>query len=594
MSGAPTGLTLIPTTSSREKNSLKLFFMLRPVSFVIPCANIAATTAAFTASPSSERLSVTCTTRPGKGPGMACGPFGTFMNSAMLVSTRRRWRRCRRRFLRAGRNAEHQTARHRSPGAEDVKELPPVHAPPAVHGGVGSCHRRLSLPRGRETGRVPRHRLAYAVFAAKVAAAFSLISRTHRARISPPLYRRSMTRSLCPLALVAVRSNPGALAASPFAVWCGSRASGGRPVISTGRLRGVIAATGALLVLLLLNLQFLEARRSAGRRVGIVIDESAAGIAITEVAPGSPAAAAGIRAGDVVRSIAGTPLKRYGEYDEIARGFRRGQPVDYIIARDGLEVAVAVSPGMPVQWSRRLLMAVVVLGYLALALLALAQPQRDLRATLLSGFSLAVALELAVPTNVIGSPLLARLADSAFFLLTGLEIGLELHLVSLIPERHAWLAGRRWVVPAFYVGRPRDRRRARRCRRRGEPRRRLGSARLRAGAAAVQRRRHAGVGDRRLRPAHFPGAARSLAARPPAGGAGALRRAAVGGPDARVGALPDLRRRARRGGSSSSSRRCCSPSRSWCSSPSSAITCSTSSWWCGAAWSTWRSPAPWC
>ena len=219
-------------------------------------------------------------------------------------------------------------------------------------------------------------------------------------------------------------------------------------MISTGRLRGAIAATGALLVLLLLNLQFLEARRSAGRRVGIVIDESAAGIAITEVAPGSPAATAGIRVGDVVRSIAGTPLKRYGEYDEIARGFRRGQPVDYLIARDGLEVAVAVSPGMPVRWSRRLLMAVVVLGYLALALLALAQPQRDLRAALLSGFSLAVALELAVPTNVIGSPLLARLADSAFFLLTGLEIGLELHLVSLIPERHAWLAGRRWVVPA--------------------------------------------------------------------------------------------------------------------------------------------------
>ena len=223
-------------------------------------------------------------------------------------------------------------------------------------------------------------------------------------------------------------------------------------MISTGRLRGAIAATGALLVLLLLNLQFLEARRSAGRRVGIVIDESEAGIAITEVAPGSPAAAAGIKAGDVVRSIAGTPLKRYGEYDEIARGFRRGQPVDYLIARDGLEVAVAVNPGMSVRWSRRLLMAVVVLGYLALALLALAQPQRDLRAALLSGFSLAVALELAVPTNVIGSPLLARLADSAFFLLTGLEIGLELHLVSLIPERHAWLAGRRWVVPAFYAG----------------------------------------------------------------------------------------------------------------------------------------------
>jgi diguanylate cyclase (GGDEF)-like protein len=217
------------------------------------------------------------------------------------------------------------------------------------------------------------------------------------------------------------------------------------------RLRGVLAAGGALLVLLLLNLQFLEARRSAGRRVGIVIDESEAGITITEVTPGSPAEAAGIKTGDVVLSIAGTPLTRYIEYDTIAQAFRSGQPVDFRLARDGAEVIVAVTPGMPVRWTNRLVMAVVVLGYLALALLALTQPQRDLRGTLLFGFSLAVALELAVPTNVIGSPLLARLADTAFFLLTGLEIGLELHLVSLIPERHAWLPGRRWVVPAFYA-----------------------------------------------------------------------------------------------------------------------------------------------
>jgi diguanylate cyclase (GGDEF)-like protein len=222
-------------------------------------------------------------------------------------------------------------------------------------------------------------------------------------------------------------------------------------VITPGRLRTALAAVGALLVLLLLNLQFLEARRSAERRVGIGIDDAKEGITITEVAPGSPAAAAGLRAGDVIRAIGAAPLRSYTDYDEIAHGFRRGEPVEYRVARAGAEVTVAVTPGMPVRWRHRLVMAVVVLGYLALALLALAQPQRDLRGTLLSLFSFAVAFELAAPTNVIGDPVLARLADTAFFLLSGLEIGLELHLVSLIPERHAWVARRRWVIPSFYA-----------------------------------------------------------------------------------------------------------------------------------------------
>ena len=34
-----------------------------------------------------QRVSVTWTTFPGKGPGSACGPFGTLVKSARLVST---------------------------------------------------------------------------------------------------------------------------------------------------------------------------------------------------------------------------------------------------------------------------------------------------------------------------------------------------------------------------------------------------------------------------------------------------------------------------------------------------------------------------
>ena len=218
------------------------------------------------------------------------------------------------------------------------------------------------------------------------------------------------------------------------------------------RVRSLVASGGAVLVLLLLNLQFLEARRSAGRRVGIGIDESPNGVLISGVLPGSPAERAGLRAGDLLRALDGKPLATYASYDEIAQHFRAGGSVTYRIERDGRPSDVVVTPGMPTPWLRHLAMAVVALGYLALALLTLAQTQRDLRGTLLFLFSLAVAVEMALPSPGVGSPMLARLVNTGFFLLTGLEIALELHLVSLIPERHAWLAARRWAVPLFYAG----------------------------------------------------------------------------------------------------------------------------------------------
>ena len=85
-----------------------------------------------------------------------------------------------------------------------------------------------------------------------------------------------------------------------------------------------------------------------------------------------------------------------------------------------------------------------------MALLALAQGS-GLRGSLLAAFSTAVALEIALPVDVVGRPLLGAAALSAYYLLTGLQIGIELHLTSLIPERARWLRGRPWIVPAWYA-----------------------------------------------------------------------------------------------------------------------------------------------
>src|SRR6185436_17212695 len=90
--------------------------------------------------------------------------------------------------------------------------------------------------------------------------------------------------------------------------------------------------------------------------------------------------------------------------------------------------------------------------YLGIALLALFQGAGDLRSRLLSGFSLAVAVELALPpAGSVGTLWIRPAYLAAYYVLTGLQMGLELHLASLIPERPAWLRARPWVVPLYYV-----------------------------------------------------------------------------------------------------------------------------------------------
>src|SRR6185295_9528540 len=47
--------------------------------------------------------------------------------------------------------------------------------------------------------------------------------------------------------------------------------------------------------------------------------------------------------------------------------------------------------------------------------------------------------------------LLTAMALASYYLLTGLQIGVELHLASLIPERPGWLRARPWIVPIYYA-----------------------------------------------------------------------------------------------------------------------------------------------
>jgi len=110
-----------------------------------------------------------------------------------------------------------------------------------------------------------------------------------------------------------------------------------------------------------------------------------------------------------------------------------------LLCLQGREVVRAASPGGLLPFA---LNGVAALGFLAVALLALFQG-RELRTSLLFTFSAAAALEIALPAGA------ASLA--AYYLLTGLQIGVEMHLASLIPERPGWLRRRGWIVPLYYA-----------------------------------------------------------------------------------------------------------------------------------------------
>ena len=215
------------------------------------------------------------------------------------------------------------------------------------------------------------------------------------------------------------------------------------------RVRVQTAVLLALVLAMLLTQLVLENRRAA-RRLGVTLGDRTPGLDIATVSPEGPAARAGLQAGVRVLAVDGKAIADPEGYQVAARSLRAAGKVPFLVERGGQRLVVGVRPGMPPDWRNWILGALGALAYLALALLALWQQDNDLRARLLLFFSFAVAIELALPSAA--SPtLLTYVVNPLFYLLTGLQMGLELHLASVIPERQPWLRRHAWVVPTYYA-----------------------------------------------------------------------------------------------------------------------------------------------
>ena len=215
-------------------------------------------------------------------------------------------------------------------------------------------------------------------------------------------------------------------------------------------LRVLLSFGLAALVLALLSLELNQGRASASRTVGIVFETDSSGVRIGDVSPAQPATEAGLMGGDRIVSINGVSIVTWDDYDRAAMDFHRGELQEFVVDRDGATRQLEVVPGVAYSWLGFGAYAVAALFHLALGLLVLLQVRRDVRSRLLAILLIAVGIELAMPSHLVGFPKLYAATAAILWLLTGLQFSVELHLASVLPAPRAWFAQRRWPKALFY------------------------------------------------------------------------------------------------------------------------------------------------
>ncbi|PTW91372.1 putative serine protease PepD [Microbacteriaceae bacterium MWH-Ta3] len=141
--------------------------------------------------------------------------------------------------------------------------------------------------------------------------------------------------------------------------------SGGALLDSQGRLIGInvaIASTSASAgsigvgfalpsnVVQRIVTDIIESGSAAHGRIGALVtsvseNTGVAGAVITEVEPGSPAALAGLRAGDVVTSFGGVPIRDQVDITAQVRSHAPGDVVDVTIMREGEAMGLRITLG---------------------------------------------------------------------------------------------------------------------------------------------------------------------------------------------------------------------------------------------------------
>ena len=150
--------------------------------------------------------------------------------------------------------------------------------------------------------------------------------------------------------------------------------------------------------------------------------------------------------------IAGHELEQISDYDTAASRFEPGDVVAYVIERDGVRRTLYIEPGVTPDWGPLLITTLSALACAIVGLLALFRSSGFINGRLLFLFSFLAAVEFLLPFDVVGGGArLSLFVSTAFTLVSGLQMAVELHLVTLVPQRPRWAHKYPWIVPGYYV-----------------------------------------------------------------------------------------------------------------------------------------------
>lgn len=204
-----------------------------------------------------------------------------------------------------------------------------------------------------------------------------------------------------------------------------------RRLRQTPRVVLVIVAVSAF-VLTLMMVQLTQVKPLAARVVGMTLEQGADGLLVVGLSPGGPADRAGLVVGDRLLTVAGRPVASTGQYEAAARRFQAGTPSAFSVRRSNETLMLAVRPGVPPDWSLKLLTSAVVLLCMIVGAVCLAGRTADVRARLLALVFFLIAVEFALPLGLSEDSWWRWGGQLAFYLLTGAQFATELHLASAI------------------------------------------------------------------------------------------------------------------------------------------------------------------
>jgi diguanylate cyclase (GGDEF)-like protein len=206
-----------------------------------------------------------------------------------------------------------------------------------------------------------------------------------------------------------------------------------------------------ILVLALAVVLVVETAERAARRIGVDIEEESFQIHVIGLADAGPAMRAGLRVGDRLVSLDAKRLRTIEDFDWVAASFERGRPVQVVIERDDASATLAVVPGMPAGWGRTAGRIAVALLSLAIGSIALVGRPDDFRSRLLSALFLLIAIEFTLPRGLWLGSIWTTVGPIMFYVGTGAQLALELHLAALLPRPSSPSSWRKRIVAVAYL-----------------------------------------------------------------------------------------------------------------------------------------------